>query len=77
MEDLKKLERIVEARMKRKARFEEQIQSTPSMADDLPKGSGRLNQYGMPTIPVARMLQSDGPFSTWVTIPIFRRNAGG
>ena len=33
-----KLQRIVEARMKLKARFEEQIKQTPSVADNKPMG---------------------------------------
>jgi len=34
MEGSDKLNRVVEARMKLKARFEEKIQQTPSVADD-------------------------------------------
>src|ERR1700754_50835 len=49
-----KLERIVEARMKLKARFGQQMQATPSMADNLPKGSGKPNRHGMPTIPIGQ-----------------------
>ncbi|SDI80246.1 molybdopterin-dependent oxidoreductase, partial [Mucilaginibacter gossypii] len=54
MEEPEKLERIIEARMKLKARFEQQMQATPSLADDQPKGSGPPNRHGMPTIPIGQ-----------------------
>jgi len=49
-----KLERIVEARMKLKARFEEKMKRTPSVADYEPKGSGKPNRHGMPTLPIGQ-----------------------
>ncbi len=54
MEDPEKLERIVEARLKLKARFEQQIKATPSVAVDSPKGSGDPNRHGMPTLPIGQ-----------------------
>lgn len=54
MENDSKLERIIEARMKLRARFEEKIKNTPSVADDQPKGSGPLNRHGMPQLPVGQ-----------------------
>lgn len=54
MEEPEKLERIVEARLKLKVRFEQQMQATPSVADDQPKGSGPPNRHGMPTIPIGQ-----------------------
>jgi len=48
----KKLERIIEARVKLKARFEEQMQATASVADEQPKGFGPSNRHNMPTIPM-------------------------
>ncbi|MFB0495983.1 DMSO/TMAO reductase YedYZ molybdopterin-dependent catalytic subunit [Mucilaginibacter sp. OAE612] len=54
MEEPEKLERIIEARMKLKARFEQQMQATPSLADDQPKGSGPPNRHGMPAIPIGQ-----------------------
>lgn len=54
MEEPEKLARIVEARMKLKVRFEAQMQATPSVAYDQPKGSGPLNRHGMPTIPIGQ-----------------------
>ena len=44
-----KLDRIVEARMKLKRRFEEKMAQTPSMVDEKPRGSGPPNRHGMPT----------------------------
>jgi DMSO/TMAO reductase YedYZ molybdopterin-dependent catalytic subunit len=71
-----KLNRIVDARMKLKARFEEKMKSTPSIADDKPMGRGNLNRHGMPEIPVGQIitdkwpvldlgLQPDIPISEW------------
>nr|WP_235906502.1 molybdopterin-dependent oxidoreductase [Ginsengibacter hankyongi] len=46
-----KLERIVEARMKLKARFE----------DSKPMGKGNLNRHGMPVIPVGQTITHKWP----------------
>ena len=54
MDEADKLNRIIESRMKLKARFEEKIKLTPSVADDSPKGSGKLNRHGMPSIPIGQ-----------------------
>lgn len=54
MEEPEKLKRIVEARMKLKARFEEKISRTPSVADNKPMGSGKPNRHGMPVIPIGQ-----------------------
>jgi DMSO/TMAO reductase YedYZ molybdopterin-dependent catalytic subunit len=54
MEEQDKLNRIIEARMKLKARFEEKMKLTPSVADDTPKGSGPVNRHGMPAIPIGQ-----------------------
>ena len=51
-----KPERIVEARMKLKARFEEKIQQTPSVADNKPMGKGNSNHHGMPVLPVGQTI---------------------
>ncbi len=52
MED--KLDRIIDARMKLKARFEEKIKNTPSIADEKPMGKGPVNRHGMPQLPVGQ-----------------------
>ena len=49
-----KLDKIIEARMKLKARFEEKMKSTPSISDDKPKGTGEINRHGMPQLPVGQ-----------------------
>jgi DMSO/TMAO reductase YedYZ molybdopterin-dependent catalytic subunit len=46
-----KLSRVVEARMKLRARFLADIEGTPSMADAAPMGSGDPNRHGMPKLP--------------------------
>jgi DMSO/TMAO reductase YedYZ molybdopterin-dependent catalytic subunit len=55
MERPDKTDRIVEARMKLKARFEEKIKGTPSVADDKPQGKGNPNRHGMPVLPVGQV----------------------
>src|SRR5690349_20935761 len=61
METPDKLQRIVEARMKLKARFEEKIKQTPSVADNKPMGRGEPNRHGMPTIPVGHTITTKWP----------------
>src|SRR3569833_3443284 len=45
-------DKIVEARMKLRARFQAESHATPSMADPTPLGSGPPNRHGMPRLPV-------------------------
>jgi DMSO/TMAO reductase YedYZ molybdopterin-dependent catalytic subunit len=61
MEAPDKLQRIVEARMKLKARFEEKIKQTPSVADNNPMGKGAPNRHGMPAIPVGQTITNKWP----------------
>ncbi len=56
-----KLERIIDARMKLKARFEEKIKETPSVADNKPMGKGNPNRHGMPVIPVGQTITNKWP----------------
>jgi DMSO/TMAO reductase YedYZ molybdopterin-dependent catalytic subunit len=76
MERSDKLSRVVDARMKLKARFEEKIKNTPSVADDKPLGKGKLNRHGMPEIPIGQIvtekwpvldlgIQPDVPLTEW------------
>lgn len=46
-----KLDKIVEARMKLRARFEAKMAATPGMSDDQPMGTGPKNRHGMPLVP--------------------------
>ncbi len=46
-----KEERIVEARMRLKQRFEAKMSATPAQSDDQPLGSGAKNRHGMPKLP--------------------------
>jgi len=61
MESSDKLNRVVEARMKLKARFEEKMKTTPSMSDDKPMGSGVSNRHGMPVLPIGQVTTSKWP----------------
>src|ERR1700682_184376 len=54
MESPEKFDRIVEARMKLKARFEEKMKRTPSVSDNAPRGTGSPNRHGMPTLPIGQ-----------------------
>ena len=56
-----KLDRIIEARMKLKNRFEEKMKLTPSMADAKPQGKGVVNRHGMPNTPVGQTLTTKWP----------------
>ena len=61
MEDTEKLKRIIDARMKLKARFEEKIKQTPSVADAKPMGKGQPNRHGMPVLPVGQTITVKWP----------------
>ena len=61
MNESEKLERIVEARMKLKSRFEEKIKLTPSVADNKPMGKGNPNRHGMPVLPVGQTITKKWP----------------
>ena len=49
-----KLDKVVRARMKLKARFEARMAETPSLSDELPRGTGPSNRHGMPRLPVGQ-----------------------
>jgi len=51
-DDASRRERIVEARLKLRARFKAATESSPSLADPTPLGSGPVNRHGMPQLPV-------------------------
>jgi len=46
--------RIVEARMRLRERYLARMQSSPSVADEKPMGSGPPNRHGMPKLPVGQ-----------------------
>lgn len=54
MEENSKLDKIIEARMKLKARFQEKMANTPSVSDSRPMGSGEINRHGMPKLPAGQ-----------------------
>lgn len=61
MEDSSKLDKIIEARMKLKARFEQQMAGTPSVSDTRPMGSGAPNRHGMPQLPIGQTKTTKWP----------------
>jgi len=71
-----KEQRIVDARMKLRARFLEKMKATPAASDARPLGSGAPNRHGMPKLPVGQTVtakwpvldlgrQPDIPLSRW------------
>ncbi|MBU1821073.1 MAG: molybdopterin-dependent oxidoreductase [Bacteroidetes bacterium] len=56
-----KTDKIIEARMKLRARFEEKMKSTPSQADSQPQGTGPTNRHGMPKLPVGQFETAKWP----------------
>lgn len=50
-----KRQKIIDARMKLRARFEAKMAASPSMADERPQGSGPENRHGMPKLPVGQI----------------------
>ena len=61
METPGKPDRIVEARMKLKARFAEKASSKPSIPDGKPLGKGKPNRHGMPVIPMGQTITKKWP----------------
>lgn len=61
MEEVSKLDKIIDARMKLKARFEEKMKNTPSVADERPMGKGTINRHGMPQLPVGQTITQKWP----------------
>jgi DMSO/TMAO reductase YedYZ molybdopterin-dependent catalytic subunit len=61
MSEESKLDKIIEARMKLKARFEEKMLQTPSVADSKPMGTGEINRHGMPQLPVGQIKTTKWP----------------
>jgi DMSO/TMAO reductase YedYZ molybdopterin-dependent catalytic subunit len=53
--------RIVEARMKLRARFFDKMKATPGAADGKPLGSGPPNRHGMPVVPIGQHVTSGWP----------------
>lgn len=56
-----KLDRVVEARLRLKARFEEKMADTPSVADQQPMGTGKPNRHGMPSTPIGQTITRKWP----------------
>jgi len=61
MSENEKLDKIVEARLKLKARFEEKMLQTPSVSDSKPMGTGPINRHGMPQLPIGQIKTTKWP----------------
>jgi DMSO/TMAO reductase YedYZ molybdopterin-dependent catalytic subunit len=70
-----KLERIVEARMELKKRWEAHSQATPSVSDTNPLGSGPLNRHGMPRLPVGQTETKKWPVLDLGVLPELTRDS--
>ena len=53
--------KIVEARMKLKARYEERMRQTPAQSDAKPMGVGPKNRHGMPKLPTGQHMTKGWP----------------
>lgn len=53
--------KIVEARMKLKARYEARIRETPAQSDAKPMGAGPKNRHGMPKLPPGQHMTKGWP----------------
>jgi DMSO/TMAO reductase YedYZ molybdopterin-dependent catalytic subunit len=60
-EENNKLDRIIDARMKLKARFESKMEASPSVSDEKPLGKGPINRHGMPQTPIGQTLTEKWP----------------
>lgn len=65
-----KLQRIVEARMKLRARYEAKIAASPARADDRPMGEGPPNRHGMPKLPPGQNETKSWPVLDLGTKPV-------
>ena len=74
-EDRSKLDRIVEARMKLRERFEARMRATPALADERPQGSGPPNRHGMPLVPPDQSVTRKWPVLDLGTKPEISREA--
>lgn len=56
-----KLDKLVEARLALRRRFEEKMRETPSQSDPSPLGTGPANRHGMPELPVGQVQTQKWP----------------
>jgi DMSO/TMAO reductase YedYZ molybdopterin-dependent catalytic subunit len=56
-----KRDKVVEARMKLRARFEAKMAATPAMSDARPLGVGAPNRHGMPQLPPGQYVTKQWP----------------
>ncbi len=70
-----KLDKIVQARLKLKARFEAKMASTPSLSDDSPMGTGDANRHGMPKLPIGQYETTKWPVLDLGMKPVVDRKA--
>ncbi len=56
-----KRDKIVEARMKLRARFDAKMAATPGVADERPMGEGPANRHGMPQVPPGQYVTTKWP----------------
>jgi DMSO/TMAO reductase YedYZ molybdopterin-dependent catalytic subunit len=67
-----KRRKIVEARLKLMARWEQRVRATPGMTDARPRGSGPPNRHGMPRLPIGQTETRKWPVLDLGRTPIVR-----
>jgi len=70
-----KLERIVQARMELRKRWEARSLATPGMADASPLGTGPTNRHGMPQLPVGQSRSKKWPVLDLGVLPEVTRES--
>ncbi len=59
--DKSKQDKIIEARLKLKNRFEQKMKDSPSLSDIKPMGKGPINRHGLPQTPIGQTLTEKWP----------------
>ena len=70
-----KLERVIEARMELRKRWEARTHTTPSLADQSPLGTGPNNRHGMPRLPVGQSASKNWPVLDLGILPEVTRDS--
>ena len=60
-QELNKLDRVVNARLKLMQRFKSKMDASPAQSDPRPLGTGPLNRHGMPQLPVGQIYTKKWP----------------
>ena len=70
-----KLERVVQARMELRERWEARTRATPAIADPSPLGTGPGNRHGMPRLPIGQSASKKWPVLDLGILPEITRES--